>query len=112
MSMIHVVTCCLSLLVVAVPAAVRDYQKAPGNPNRGKVVFEVCGVCHNADANDKKAGPALKGLFKKVRMNNGKKPTEDKVRTLINEGGNGMPAYKDLLTEKEKRDLIAYLRTL
>jgi mono/diheme cytochrome c family protein len=30
----------------------------------------------------------------------------------INEGGNGMPAYKDMLSDEEKANLIAYLKTL
>lgn len=57
-------------------------------------------------------GPGLKGLFSKDKMTNGKKPTEDNVRAKIDEGGNGMPAYKDMLSDDEKDDLIAYLKTL
>jgi mono/diheme cytochrome c family protein len=45
-------------------------------------------------------------------MGNNKKPTEANVRAQIDDGGNGMPAYKDLLTDGEKDDLIAYLKTL
>jgi mono/diheme cytochrome c family protein len=45
-------------------------------------------------------------------MNNGKKPTEANVRERIDEGGQGMPAYKEMLSEEEKDDLIAYLKTL
>jgi cytochrome c2 len=83
-----------------------------GNAEKGKEVFEQCSVCHNADSDEKKMGPALKGLFKKEKMQNGKKPTEDNVRALINEGGNGMPAYEELLSKEERDDLIAYLKTL
>ena len=57
-------------------------------------------------------GPGLKGLFKKAEMKNGKKPTEANVRTKLDEGGNGMPPYKDMLSDQEKDDLIAYLKTL
>ena len=70
------------------------------------------GVCHNADSTEKKMGPGLKGLFKKDKMSNDKKPTEANVRTKIDEGGGGMPPYKDLLSDQEKEDLIAYLKTL
>ncbi len=31
---------------------------------------------------------------------------------MINTGGNGMPSYADLLSEPEKDDVIAYLKTL
>ena len=79
---------------------------------KGKEVFEQCGVCHNADSTEKKMGPGLKGLFAKDKLANGKKPTEANVRAKVDEGGNGMPAYKDMLSDTEKDDLIAYLKTL
>ena len=84
-------------------------RRAKGDAAKGKEVFEQCGVCHNADSEEKKMGPGLKGLFKKDKMTNGKKPTEANVRAKIDEGGNGMPAYKDMLSDTEKDDLIAYL---
>ncbi|HEY1336946.1 MAG TPA: cytochrome c [Bryobacteraceae bacterium] len=83
-----------------------------GDAAKGKEVFEQCSVCHNADSEEKKMGPGLKGLFKKDKMVNGKKPTEANVRARVDEGGNGMPAYKDMLSDQEKDDLIAYLKTL
>lgn len=85
-----------------------------GKPDaaKGKEVFEQCGVCHNADSTEKKMGPGLKGLFAKDKMANGKKPTDANVLAKINDGGNGMPAYKDLLSADEKADLLAYLKTL
>ena len=83
-----------------------------GNAAKGKEVFEQCGVCHNADSEEKKMGPGLKGLFKRDKMTNGKKPTDATVRAKVDEGGNGMPAYKDMLSDEEKDNLIAYLKTL
>ena len=83
-----------------------------GDAEKGKEVFQPCSVCHNADSTEKKMGPGLKGLFSHEKLNNGKKPTEANVRAKIDEGGNGMPAYKELLSDDEKDDLIAYLKTL
>ena len=83
-----------------------------GDAAKGKEVFEQCGVCHNADSEEKKMGPGLKGLFSREKMNNGKKPTEANVRAKVDEGGNGMPAYKEILSDEEKDNLIAYLKTL
>src|SRR5215471_9238249 len=83
-----------------------------GDAAKGKAVFEQCAVCHNADSDEKKMGPGLKGLFKKDKMANGKKPTEAAVRAQVDDGGQGMPAYKDMLSDQEKDDLIAYLKTL
>lgn len=87
-------------------------QEKKGDAEKGKAVFEQCSVCHNADSTEKKMGPGLKGLFAKDKMNNGKKPTYENVLAKINEGGGGMPAYKDMATDDEKADLMAYLKTL
>lgn len=87
-------------------------DKKAGDAAKGKEVFEQCGVCHAADSNEKKMGPGLKGLFKAEKMANGKKPTDENVMAKVNEGGNGMPAYKDMLEDQEKKDLLAYLKTL
>jgi len=94
-------------------AAIPFVTAAPkGDPAKGKEVFEQCSVCHNADSEEKKMGPGLKGLFKRDKLVNGKKPTEANIRAKIDEGGNGMPAYKDMLSDQEKDDLVAYLKTL
>ena len=88
-------------------------QGKAGDAKKGKSTFEDnCAVCHNADSEEKKMGPGLKGLFKMDKMVNGKKPTEANVRALINAGGNGMPSYADMLSDDEKNDVIAYLKTL
>ncbi len=79
---------------------------------KGKEIFEQCSVCHNVDNPDRKVGPSLKGLFKHDKLHNGKPVTEASVRALINAGGNGMPAYQDMLSEQDKDDVIAYLKTI
>ena len=84
----------------------------PGDAAKGKDVFEQCAVCHNADSTQKKMGPGLKGLFKKAKLGSGKAVTEANVRAVINAGGNGMPSYADMLSDDEKNDVIAYLKTL
>jgi len=83
-----------------------------GDAAKGKEVFEQCSVCHNTDNDEKKIGPSLKGLFKHDKLKNGKKVTDENVKALINAGGNGMPSYADLLSEAEKANVIAYLKTL
>jgi mono/diheme cytochrome c family protein len=92
----------------------QDQKAAPaaGDPAKGKQVFEQCSVCHNADTDEKKIGPSLKGLFKKDKLVNGKKVTEENVREKINTGGNGMPSYADMLSKEDKDNVIAYLKTL
>ncbi|HZO54343.1 MAG TPA: cytochrome c [Bryobacteraceae bacterium] len=87
-------------------------QPKGGDAAKGKEVFEQCAVCHNADSEEKKMGPGLKGLFKKAKLSNGKAVSEATVRAVVEQGGNGMPAYEEMLEKKEKDDLIAYLKTL
>jgi cytochrome c2 len=87
-------------------------QKA-GDAAKGKEVFDQCSVCHNADSTEAKMGPGLKGLFKKAKLSTTGKPVNDaNVIEKINAGGNGMPGYKDTLSDAEKANLIAYLKTL
>src|SRR5579872_685709 len=88
-------------------AALAPAQKK-GDAAKGKEVFEQCAVCHNVDTDEKKVGPSLKGLFKRDKLKNGKKVTEENVKAQINAGGNGMPAYEDMLSDQEKNDIIAY----
>jgi cytochrome c len=94
-------------------AGTASISMAAGDAAKGKENFESnCSACHNSDSDEKKVGPGLKGLFKKDALTNGKKPTEANVRAKIDEGGNGMPGYKEMLGDGEKNDLIAYLKTL
>jgi cytochrome c len=104
----RVLTLCLSLAA----ASNVMFSAGKGDAAKGKAVFEQCGACHATDTDEKKVGPSLKGLFKKDKMSNGKKATDATVKTKIDEGGNGMPAYKEMLSDSEKDDVIAYLKTL
>jgi cytochrome c len=98
-------------LLTAAPLMFAQAKK--GDVAKGKSTFEDnCSVCHNADSDEKKMGPGLKGLSKKAKMQNGKAPTEANVRALINAGGNGMPSFSDTLSDKERDDVVAYLKTL
>jgi cytochrome c len=101
-----------SAAVLLLSASTVFAQDQGGDAAKGKEVFEQCSGCHNADSTEKKMGPGLKGLFQKEAMANGKKPTYENVLEQVNEGGNGMPGYKELLSDQEKKDLMAYLKTL
>jgi cytochrome c len=104
---------CLGLaLSLSFALAQGKVKSQPGDPVKGKAVFAQCAVCHNADSTEKKMGPGLKGLFHKPKLVSGKKVTEETVLARINAGGNGMPAYKDMLTDAERNDLMAFLKTL
>ena len=87
--------------------------KAPaGDVAKGKDLFEAnCEVCHNADSTEGKVGPGLKGV-KDGKLPSGKDATHDQILETVNAGGGGMPAYKELITDQEKEDVVAYVMTL
>jgi cytochrome c len=83
-----------------------------GDVAKGKDTFEQCAICHNVDNDEKKMGPSLKGLFKRKTLSSGKPVNDTNVLAQINAGGNGMPAYSDMLSADDKANILAYLHTL
>ena len=105
-----IATGCLGLLLATGTAI---FAQKAGDADKGKMLFDdQCSVCHNSDSEETKVGPGLKGLFKHDKLRNGKKPTEENVKAFISAGGNGMPSYADLLSDEEKANVVAYLKTL
>jgi cytochrome c len=100
------------LFAGAIALAGSSLYAQKGDAAKGKEVFDQCSVCHNSDSTEVKMGPGLKGLFKRAKLNSGKPVSEANVLNQINEGGNGMPAYKDILSDDEKANVLAYLKTL
>ena len=93
-------------------AAPQDEKAATGDVAKGKETSEQCQACHDMEGKEKKMGPPLTGLYKKEKLNSGAKVTDASVMKIINEGGNGMPGYADILSDEEKVNLLAYLKTL
>jgi cytochrome c len=89
----------------------QDKGKA-GNAAKGKMDFEMCAGCHATDSDEVIVGPSLKVLFKRAKLKNGKPVNDANVREMINSGGNGMPPFGDSLSDQDKSDIIAYLKTL
>ena len=80
---------------------------------KGKAVFDDnCIICHNADSEERKMGPGLKGVSKRPELVNGTKVSDKAIGDFVNAGGNGMPGFGDLLSTQEKTDLLAYLKSL
>ncbi len=83
-----------------------------GNAETGKELFqEKCAVCHFEDSTDKKIGPGLAGI-KDGTLPSGKEATRENVMENVNTGGNGMPAFEQLLSDEEKIDIVAYVLSL
>src|SRR5947209_14809933 len=88
-------------------------QADKAEPAAGKKVFEArCSDCHNADSKEEKVGPGLKGV-KDGTLPSGRKSTHDNILGFVEQKtAYEMPAFGDLLSEKEKEDVIAYVLTL
>ena len=93
-------------------AAAAQKPGGKGDVAKGKEAFEQCAICHNVDNDEKKMGPSLKGLYKRKTLGNGKPMNDANVLAQINAGGNGMPAYSDMLSDDDKANILAYLHTL
>ena len=102
----------LAIASVLLLGCVSAYGQAKkGDAAKGKEVFDQCSVCHNADSAEAKMGPGLKGLAKR-KLAGGKPATDANILEKLNEGGNGMPSYKDTLSDVEKANVLAYLKSL
>lgn len=74
--------------------------------SEGRFVYTTnCATCHGADLEG--SGPAYPAL---VRLND--RYSLPKLRNLIDDGKNRMPAFKSLLSDREKNALITYLLDL
>jgi len=94
-----------ALISIVLPVSAADASK-------GQAVFDNCAVCHNADSTDTKVGSGLKNLFKKEKLLSGKPVNEVNVREIIEMGGSTTPPMGGVLTDEDKENLIAYLKTL
>ena len=101
-----------TLLCASMAVGLAAAKADKGDPAKGKELFEQCSVCHNVDTDEKKMGPSLKGLFKRKTLQSGKPVNDANVLAQINNGGNGMPAYADMLSAEDKANILAYLHTL
>ncbi len=80
---------------------------------RGNAVYQrYCAICHFNASAAKKVGPGLKGLYKRGTFADGNKAGDAAVRAWIEAGGKNMPGFKDSINAEQRRDLIAYLKTL
>lgn len=102
---------CAQLRTARSATKTTDVLKA--DSSEGKVVFtEKCEPCHFDLSSEKKIGPGLAGLMKREKFQNGLPADESHLRRLIDRGGKDMPPFRGSLTEKQIRDLIAYVKTL
>jgi len=124
---------CLPLvLTMALPGSslaqgVADARVAPLEEGivlfRGKRVYDrACATCHgiSGDGNgpsarylDPRPRDFTSGIYKFRSTPTGQMPTTEDLNDTVTSGipRTFMPAWKDLLTEQERRDVVAYMKT-
>ena len=99
-----------AVLFAAGGAVADNHEK--GDAAKGKEAFQQrCLVCHFEDSADKKIGPGLAGI-KDGTLPSGKESNFGNVIENLNKGGNGMPAFEQMLSDEEKNNIAAYVLSL
>ena len=108
----------LGLLPVTASAAIAQQEDHPGRP----VYDRWCAGCHGEDGRGEgdAAGFMLprprdftQALYQVRSTATGSLPTDADILRVIDEGmpGTAMPGWRDALTEREREDLVTYLKT-
>src|ERR1700722_12724106 len=86
-----------------------EFKKAAASgPERGREIFYYkCWFCHNEYT---KQAPQLTGLFKRETLLSGLPVNDDTVKDRIRNGGAGMAATQNTLSEADLIDLVAFVR--
>lgn len=104
-------------LAFCIAAANASFAAASaGIPDRGKPIFEErCAVCHGKQGRgDGPEAPFLSPRPASLISAGTSVKTDAELLAIIANGKprTSMPAWKDLLTEEQRRDVLAYIRTL
>lgn len=87
-----------------------------GVPEQGKPIFEArCASCHGLQGRgDGPQAPFLSPRPASLISAGTSVKTDAELFAIINDGKlrTSMPAWKDALNEQERRDVLAYIRTL
>jgi mono/diheme cytochrome c family protein len=115
--MTSIITTPRLLLTAALLLSMPALADGPGDPARGKAVFQQnCMICHGAKGHGD--GPAAGGLATRPANYSERTSSEERQLKIITNGGASeklspiMPAWGDTLSEQEIRDVLSYVRTV
>jgi mono/diheme cytochrome c family protein len=115
----------IALVAMLVAVLIAGCDSAPSAPKsdaelhlneqqaRGRRIFnQSCMQCHEAYSDIAHNGPSLQGVFKKQALPSGTPANDDRVRDTILLGRAKMPSFRNLFSDDQVDDVIAYLHTL
>jgi mono/diheme cytochrome c family protein len=114
---------CVSVVIVALLAlAGCDAERRKSDAELGlnpqqaegrKLYDNYCDRCHEPYSSRGKKGPSLKGVFKKQYMSVSGLPANDERMTdIVKNGRAKMEGFRQVMTDQQIQDLLAYLHTL
>jgi mono/diheme cytochrome c family protein len=84
-------------------------QQAEGR----KLYDNYCDRCHEPYSSRGKKGPSLKGVFKQQYLSVSGLPANDERMTdIVKNGRAKMEGFRQVMTDQQIQDLLAYLHTL
>jgi mono/diheme cytochrome c family protein len=84
-------------------------QQAQGR----KLYDDYCDRCHEPYSSRGKKGPSMKGVFKKQYLSISGLPANDERMTdIVKNGRAKMEGFRQVMTDRQIQDLLAYLHTL
>jgi len=102
----------MKIPVCAITLGLAAFAQNVPEESGGKKLFEKkCGVCHATETSERRIGPSLKGV-KEGRLPGGRDATRETILKQLNDGGNGMPVFRELLSDAEKDSVARYILTL
>jgi mono/diheme cytochrome c family protein len=103
-------------LVVLMAAIAGGSPPLRGNPEEGRLIFEDrCASCHGLQGRgDGPRAPYLSPRPASLISAGTSVKSDAELLAVITDGKarTAMPPWKDLLTEEQRRDVLAYIRTL
>ena len=84
-------------------------QQAEGR----KLYDNYCDRCHEPYSSRGKKGPSLKGVFKNQYLSiSGLPATDERMTDIVKNGRAKMEGFRQVMTDEQIQDLLAYLHTL
>ena len=87
-------------------------QLTPTEMQGHEIFQQNCSVCHYSNSDQLLKGPGLQGLFQKPYLPSGAPATDERVRSTVIHGRNIMPPFRNVLSDQQLNDLLAYLHTI